>query len=114
MTLFVKIDSWCVFVNMVGVTVVHSFMATYVCVCVWMCVNRVHEDVAQHEICFINGSEAFRSQAWISWLLRRQGLFLYLSLSQSISLAPSLLAGLQTISALITMTQARQLNFLLL
>lgn len=32
----------------------------------------------------------------------------------SLSLSLSLLAGLQTISALITMTQARQLNFLLL
>lgn len=82
-----------------------------------MCGNQVHEDVTQHKILsdlFINGSEAFQCQAWISWPLRKQGLFLYLSLSMSISLALSLLAGLQTIFALITMTQARQLNFLLL
>ena len=83
-----------------------------------MCAEiRFHEDVTQHEILsdlFINGSEAFQRQAWISWPLRRQELFLYLSLSLSISLSRSLLAGLQTISALITMTQARQLNFLLL
>lgn len=92
MTLFVKIDSWCVFVNTAGVTLIHSSMTTYVCVHVCVCRNKVHEDVTQHEILsdlFINGSEAFQRQAWISWPQRRQGLFLDLSLSPSISLSLS-------------------------
>lgn len=63
MTLFVKIDSWCVFVNTAGVTLIHSSITTYVSVFihvrVCVCQNRVHEDVTQHKILsdlFINGS----------------------------------------------------------
>lgn len=48
MTLFVKIDSWCVFVNTAGVTLIRGSVSTYVYV--HACVETsVREDVTQCE-----------------------------------------------------------------